>query len=599
MAGIECLGYEKAPLKSIVGSEFYLCKQLATERTKENRSLSHLVVLAKNRDGWRNLIKATSEANRPEHFYHKPRLDLARLASFAGNQWVVFSGHPGSDLANVCFGDPRAAYSATSYEEAKSYTKPWKELQADVLEMAGRYQDLFGKENFFLEVQLIDAENMPAAQIIAKIMRWASKQTGIECVATPDAHYPSSDDAGDQRVLLCSAIDTTLREVHQKLAANEEVGLGGFFRSNRYHIPSPTEMTAIHEPDELNTTLKIADMCEAFDISHKPRLPAFECPGGINPNDYLKQLCREGWKRKVLTKIPKDQHQTYKERVEKELGVLQEAGLAPYFLIVWDYCRYAQQILKCKTPRGRGSAAGSLVSHLLNITDCDPIEHQLLFERFYNSGRNTKDRVALPDIDCDFPISKREQVITYIRQKYGDGRVSQMATFGRMQGREALTAVFRAHDWGTFEQRKEITAHVPDEAAISDELQEMREETGEASIIRWALENEAEALSEYCVLEKDDSLSGPLARYFSQAIRLEGSKRSQGKHAAGIIISPVDLAEECPMLYDKSSDLMVAGFEMYDVEALGLTKMDVLGLAVLDKIQGTVATLRTGRVGVF
>ncbi len=599
VAGETCEAYEPAPLKSILGSEFYLCKQDAAIRAQENRQLSHLVVLAKNRDGWRNLIKATSAANHPDHFYYKPRLDLEKLASFASNQWIAFSGHPGSDLADACFLDPRAAYGATSEERARELLKPWPDLKRDLTALAGRYRDLFGRDNFFVEVQLIDAVNTPAAAVVAKAMRWVSKELGIPALATPDAHYPAAEDAVDQRVLLCSAVDTTLAEVGAKLADAEEVGLGGFFRSNRYHIPSFAEMAAVHEQGELDNTLRVAEMCEAYDITNPPRLPDFVGPSGQAPEEYLTQLCRNGWRRKIVGKIPKDKLDAYGDRVKRELGVLKEFGLSSYFLIVHDYCNYAQTALGCKVPRGRGSAAGCLVSHLLDITDCDPIEHGLLFERFLNPGRLSKAKFSPPDIDVDFPITKRDQVFDYIRKKHGETYVAQMATFGRMQGREALSAVFRAHSWGSFEERKAVTSHIPDIAKVADDLQEMREETGEASVLRWALEFNAKGLKDYVSENEDGTLEGPLARYFEQALRLEGTRRTQGKHAAGIIISPVPVAEVCPMLYDKSSGHMVAGFEMNDVERLGLLKMDVLSLAVLDKTQGTVKTLAGGPVGVF
>lgn len=600
LAGVTCHAYEKDPIKPILGEEFYLCQQDATIREKENGPLSHLVVLAKNLAGWKNLVQASTASNRPEHFYRKPRLDLDRLAAFAKGQWVTFSGHPGSDMANICFGDIRAAYSARTYEDAKLQTKPWPELKRDAINLAMRYQELFGKGNFFLEVQLIDSENLPAANIIAKIMRYVSNETGIPLLATPDAHYPSRDDAIDQRVLLCSAVDTTLGEAERRLAAGEDVSLGGFFRSTRYHIPSREEMVACgHTEVELNACDAVAEMCETYDIFNKPRLPQFDCPGGSAPDQYLKQLCAEGWRRKIEGRVPKERMNEYKERMRMELGVLCPAGLSPYFLIVHDLCHYAQAELKCKKPRGRGSAAGCLVSYLLDVADCDPVKYGLIFERFYNAGRNdlATGRVSLPDIDMDFPISKREQVVDYARRKYGEGRVAQMVTFGRMQGRTALSDVFRAREWGSFEDRKRVTQFIPDESAIADELQVMREETGEASIIKWALEHNADELKEYCVLNEDGTLSGPLESYFAQAMRLEGTKRSQGKHAAGVIISPVDLSDECPMLYDKSTERMVAGFEMADMEALGFVKLDVLGVAAYDKVSGAFRTARTGMVG--
>jgi DNA polymerase-3 subunit alpha len=586
--------YARGSLKPILGCEFYVCQKDAAYRDKDNGALSHLCVLAKNRDGWRGLIQASSASNRPDLFYRKPRLDLDRLAGFARGQWVVFSGHLGSDLANVCFAEPKLAYRARSYEEAKALAKPWPQLKKDLLALAGRYQELFGKGNFYLETQLIDADNLPASVIVAKALRWAAKQLGIPCVATPDAHYPGPEDAADQRIQLCSALGTTLKEVGRRLAAAEDVMLGAFFQSNRYHVPTPDEMAAIHEPDELLNTLRAAEQCEAFDITGPPQLPQFPCDRA--PAEHLRALCEAGWRRKVEGRVPREKWPAYRGRLESELKLFNEVGLAPYFLIVEDVCRYAHEQLGCKTMRGRGSAMGCLITHLLNIGDCDPIEHGLLVERFYNAGRNTPGKPpSLPDIDMDFPVGKRERVVAYARAKYGEAHVCQMATYGRIQGKGALTEVLRAHDWGAHDERKAITAHIPDEAKIADQLQEMREAGVEPSIIRWALEHNAKELAPWCE-EKDGQLTGPLAPYFAQAMRLEGVKKSQSKHAAGVIISPTPLADSCPMLFDKSTGRLIAAFEYTDLESMGFVKFDFLGIACLDKLQGALHTVRTGLV---
>lgn len=230
------------------------------------------------------------------------------------------------------------------------------------------------------------------------------------------------------------------------------------------------------------------------------------------------------------------------------------------------------------------SAAGCLVSYLIGITSIDPIEYSLIFQRFYNAGRNSADHISMPDIDVDVPIDKREEVITYIKNKYGGDKVSQMVTFNTMKGRGALKDVLRAYGNITFEEMNKITKHIPDESKIADELQEMKEETGEASIIRWALENKAEDLREWCFLDENNELQGSLAKRFEQAIRLEGTKTNQSKHAAGIAISSTSLGECCPMVYDSKNDKPIAGMEMQDLENIGIIKFDILGVAMLDKI---------------
>jgi DNA polymerase III subunit alpha len=230
------------------------------------------------------------------------------------------------------------------------------------------------------------------------------------------------------------------------------------------------------------------------------------------------------------------------------------------------------------------SAAGCLVSYLIGITSIDPIEYDLLFDRFYNAGRNTSDRISMPDIDVDVPINKRENIIEYIKEKYGYDKVSQMITFNTIKGRGALKDVLRVYGNIGFEEMNKITKNIPDESKISDELQEMREETGESSIIRWALENRSEALKEWCYLDENNELQGPLAKRFDQAIRLEGTKSNQSRHAAGIAISSEPLDQICPMVYDSKNDQLIAGMEMQDLENIGIIKFDILGIAYLDKV---------------
>jgi DNA polymerase-3 subunit alpha len=272
---------------------------------------------------------------------------------------------------------------------------------------------------------------------------------------------------------------------------------------------------------------------------------------------------------------------------------LQKAGLSSYFLIVQDIVEYVKNNNWLPGP-GRGSAAGCLVSYLIGITQINPIKYNLLFERFYNEGRNTADHISMPDIDVDVPINKREYVIDYIKEKYGRDKVSQMITFNTMKGRGALKEVLRVYGNISFEEMNRITKYIPDESKIADELQEMKEDTGESSIIRWALENNVDKLKEWCYISDDGSLAGPLAKRFEQAIRLEGTKSNQSKHAAGVVISKESLGSVCPMIYDAKNKQNIAGMEMQDLESLGLIKFDILGVAMLDKIMAVSETLKNG-----
>jgi DNA polymerase-3 subunit alpha len=281
----------------------------------------------------------------------------------------------------------------------------------------------------------------------------------------------------------------------------------------------------------------------------------------------------------------------YLNTVLKEFKVIQAANLAGYLLIVRDIVEYVKDQGWLPGP-GRGSAAGSLVSYLVGITQIDPIEFNLIFERFYNAGRNTKDHVSLPDIDIDVPTEKREQVIEYIKNKYEKSNVGQMVTFGRLQGRSALKEVLRVHDACSFEEMNSITKQLPQEHEISDQLQDMDEE--DRSIIRWTLINHPDALEDYCKIDEEQELSGKYAKLFEQAMRIEGTYKSQGKHAAGVVISSQNLGEVCPMVRETAGSEKIAGMEMEDLEAMGHVKFDILGINLLDKVMGIKNQLLTG-----
>jgi len=595
---------KKKELQAIMGCEMYIAPRDATLRDGD-RTLHHLVVLAKNLDGWHQLIQATSEANRPEHFYYKPRLDLERLAPYANGNLIAFSGHLGSHLSSCIFSDTNALHNCLTADEAKRFTR--SDWVKRTTEEAERLQEIFGKGNFFIEIQLIDSKNMPAMNLLATGLRYVSKQTGIPCIATPDAHYAERADAYDQRTLLCNSLNTNFREINDKLVRGEDIGLATFFKSNNYHIPAYDEMLdSGNTKEELANTLQVASMCEEYKLTGPPMLPQFPCPDNVSSKDYLRQLIDKGWTKRW----PKIQHiidtthhteEEYRARLETEFATLTDIGLADYFLIVHDIIDWARKQGQI-TGAGRGSAAGSLILYLLEATHVDPIEYDLLFERFYNAGRNTADRISLPDVDMDFEIQQRGKVMEYIRERYGIDRVAQMLTFTRLQGRGALKDVLRAHAACSYEEMNRITLHIPDEAEISDQLQAMKEldkkagGDGEASIIMWALEHNTEELKQWAFLDDDHNIQGPLSKMFEQAIRIEGTKKSQSKHAAGLVIAQEPLAQICPMIYDKSSGEMICGLEMNDLESMGHVKFDILGVALLDKIHGILNLLKYGEL---
>lgn len=398
-----------------------------------------------------------------------------------------------------------------------------------------------------------------------------------------DIYYTNKEDAELHRIILCSSMKTTLPEVNKKLKSGMNVENHQFFESNDYFLKNKTEITEVILNDNKNKIFKeIFDKCENYNILNQPILPKFKTPQNKSEKDYLKNLAREGWKKLLAHKITDPAlKKAYGDRFNKEFEVIEKANLFGYFLIVQDIISYAISQGWMVGP-GRGSAAGCLISYLIGITQIDPIEYDLLFERFYNSGRNTEDHISLPDIDIDVPGGKRDEIIAYLKNKYGKHNVSQMLTFGRLQGRSALKEVLRVNNACGFSEMNEITKFIPDEAAISDQLADMEEE--ERSIIRWALLNHPEDLRDYCFINNEGELDGEYAEFFNQAIKIEGTFKTQGKHAAGVVISAEELYKVCPMVNPKNGEEKIAGLEMADLEALGHVKFDVLGINLLDKL---------------
>jgi DNA polymerase-3 subunit alpha len=568
---------KKNGIKPILGCELYICDQDASIQEKTNKSLSHLLVLAKNLAGWKNLIQIVSESNRPEFYYHKPRLDLNRLKNLVNGNLIGICGHLGSTIADKLV-------------DNNQIVGDWSNIGKKYI---NTFIDIFGHGNFFLESQLMDKDNIALQIQLSDCIRELGRINNVKVVCTPDAHYCRKSDAVDQRILLCNNLKTTFPEINRKIANNQDVPLEAFFASDNFHILSQEEMGVLHTTQEIENTNYVDSMCEEYDILSKPNLPPFSCPKGYNDAEYLRQLCRNGWKQKIADNIPEQEQSVYVDRIKYELSVLQGANLSSYFLIVQDIVNYVRDHNWLPGP-GRGSAAGCLVSYLIGITNIDPIKYNLMFDRFYNAGRNTTNHISMPDIDVDVPIDKREQVIQYIKNQYGNDKVSQMITFNTIKGRGALKDVLRVYGHISFDEMNQITKNIPDEAKIADELQEMKEETGEASIIRWALENNSDKLKEWCWIDENNELQGPLAKRFEQAIRLEGTKSNQSKHAAGIAISSDPLKDICPMVYDSKNEQMIAGMEMQDLESIGIIKFDILGVAMLDKIMTIQQLLKTG-----
>ena len=426
-------------------------------------------------------------------------------------------------------------------------------------------------------VSLTDEDgNMP--KDIAKSI--ITKNNLIALVKSKDninpSYYTKQNQATLHRILLCSELKTTLPKIQNKIRKKElEKDISEYFTKDDKYIIEGKSTKALED---------IYNQCEDYDILNKPMLPKFDCPDGLSEENYLKALARKGWRELLIAtgKVDNElEKQKYLDRFNKELQVIKDANLFGYFLIVQDIIRYVNDSGWMSGP-GRGSAAGCLISYLIGITQIDPVQHDLLFERFYNAGRNTDGHVSLPDIDMDVPGKKRDDVIDYLKNTYGKEHVSQMITFGRLQGRSAIKEVLRINDACSFSEMNAITKSVPNEADISDQLAEMDDE--DRSIIRWSLLNRADDLRDFCHITEDGKLEGDYAEYFQQAIEIEGTFKTQGKHAAGVVISKEPLHTVCPMVKQRGSTEKIAGLEMADLEALGHVKFDVLGINLLDKL---------------
>lgn len=390
------------------------------------------------------------------------------------------------------------------------------------------------------------------------------------------SYYAKSEQAQLHRILLCSKLKTTLPKIQKDIRNNnlDPEYLEYFTKDNK--CVKPSKVTK-----ELQN---VYDSCEEYEILNPPMLPTFVCPDDLSQEKYLTVMARKGYTKFVSKKVGDDEALKilYGDRFRKELKVIKDADLFGYFLIVQDIIRHIEMDMGCLAGPGRGSAAGCLISYLIGITKIDPVEHDLLFERFYNAGRNTGGHVSLPDIDMDVPGKRRDDVIDYLKNTYGYEHVSQMITFGRLQGRSAIKEVLRMNEACSFGEMNAITKSVPNEAEISDQLVEMDDE--DRSIIRWSLLNRADELRDFCQISDDGKLEGDYAEYFQQAIDIEGTFKTQGKHAAGVVISKDKLKNVCPMVKQKGSTEKIAGLEMADLEALGHVKFDVLGINLLDKL---------------
>ncbi len=510
---------KKAGVKPIIGLEFYVAPGSRFE-TKQMENLAdgnnyHLILLAKNNKGYQNLIKLASRSY-SEGFYRKPRIDYELLAAHS----------EGLICLSACIaGEIPRKIIAGRNEEA--------------LELAGRLNEMFGQGNFFLEIQ---NHGIPEEKISAQGMVNISRKTGIPLVLTNDAHFLKKEDRQSQDILL---------RINQKKTLEDVLSFGF---TDDFFVKPPSEMLQLFPelPEAFHNTNLIADMVDLDFKFGNPLLPKFDVPQGYTLDSYMRDLAWNGLKKRYGENLPSE----VTERFEFEYNVITGMDFPGYFLIVQDFINWAKSTGIPVGP-GRGSAAGSIVAYGLGITDIDPLKYDLLFERFLNP-----DRKEMPDIDVDFCTERREEVINYVKDKYGHDQVGQIITYGTLAAKACLKDVARVMNI-PFEEANGISKKFPDglNITIEDALKQSRE------------------LAEY-------ASSGPVQKnLFSVALKLEGNVRHTGVHAAGVVIAPGRLEEYVPMATvaakgsDKKQDrILVTQYDMNVLSDVGLVKMDFLGL---------------------
>jgi DNA polymerase III subunit alpha len=544
----------KRDVKPIIGCEVYVAKgsrhdrgeKSAPMRTLPNgdqgeiepgaRGSNHLVLLCENLEGYHNLIKLVS-AGFLEGFYYKPRIDYDLLAKH----------HKGLIALSACL---RGPVTESVVEERLDQAR----------ENAYRLRDIFGKGNFLLEVQ---DQGLEIEKGVNRDLVRLSKETGIPLIATNDCHYLHHDDAHAQEVLLCIQTGKTMSDTHRMK-----------FATDQFYFKSAAEMAKVFGelPDALSRTVDVAARCNVKIDRIPNALPEFKVPQGHTPDSYFEQVARAGFAQRMpyLEKLAKQGalHRPlseYESRLSFEIEMIKKMHYEGYFLIVWDFIHYARA-QEVPVGPGRGSAAGSLVSYALRITDVDPLQYNLLFERFLNP-----ERVSMPDIDIDFCMRRRGELIDYVTHKYGRENVSQIITFGTMAAKAAVKDVGRAMDipYGEVDRLAKL---IPTTLGI--ELKDALEESPQLK----------------AAIDADEKFKDLM----KVAMRLEGLSRHASTHAAGVVISPQPLTELVPV-YKTNRDEITTQYDMTALERIGLLKMDFLGLTTLTVLFDTVKMIEKNR----
>jgi len=510
---------KKRGIRPILGNEAYIAPNgMLQKRPNIDNKRYHLVLLVKNEQGYRNLIKLTTKSYL-KGFYSKPRIDKELLRKHS--QGLI-------GLSACVSGEIPAMIIAGKIEEAEK--------------SALEYKKIFGPGNFYLEIQHHPnfLEQKTANEALIKI----SQKHNIPLVATNDVHYVKPEDSEAQDVLMSIQTDKKLDDKYRLTMKDNDFSL----RPIEQMIKDFKDM-----PEAIENTQKIVEQCNFKLELGKIHLPHFEVPNGKTPDKYLKELCEQGLKKRQFEKSP----QEVLERLNYELNVIKETGFSSYFLIVQDFVNWAKSKNIVVGP-GRGSAAGSIISYLIGVTDVDPLKYNLLFERFMNP-----ERISMPDIDLDFADNRRDEVIEYVAQKYGRNHVAQIITFGTMAARAAIRDVGRALDY-SYNFCDQIAKMIPFGSSLEKAV------------------NESQELHQ--TYETDENAK----RLIDMAMKLEGVARHASTHACGVVITKEPLEHSVPCQYPTQNDeTIVTQYEMHSIEDLGLLKIDLLGLKTLTIIQNT------------
>lgn len=515
---------ESLGIKPIIGCEFYYTKGNYKDHSRENGQTNHLTILAKNIDGYHNLMKLNSAAW-TEGFYYHPRIDFDLLKEHSKGL-IVLSGCMKSEVSQIAL---------TEGVEAAA-------------QAALRYRDMLGAENYYLEIM---DHGIPEEKTILKTLLEVSKKTGIPLVATNDCHYEKREDWQVHDVHICIATGKTLDNPHRLKMTTHEL----FFKS-----AEEMEKLFSYVPEALKNTLEIAEKCNMEFAKEGFIMPDFPIPPEFKDHaEYLRHLCHEGLKKKLKTDtLPKE----YLDRLEYELGVITSMGFAVYFLIVADFIRYARS-QDIPIGPGRGSGAGSVVAYSMDITRVDPLKNKLLFERFLNP-----DRVSMPDLDIDISDAGREEVINYMRRKYGMKNVASIITFGTMKAKLALKDTARVLGFEPTEANR-LSKLIPDalNATIADSMANIPE------------------------IKAEIAKNPKVKQLFNYATKIEGLKRHTGVHASGVLVTKEEVTKYTP-LAKGAKDIITTQYEGNTVSDMGLLKIDFLGLRTLTVIDNAVKLVK-------